>query len=98
MFYFQRTKRLKTIDIHLLKKTNFLLHLEILSSVSPPGVPRLNLPRGLGGGTHLVVDENGSLKLKCKAAKEGNPDAFIVWEKNGRVIEPGIRVRLRTKR
>ena len=97
MFYFQRTKRLKTITIHLLKKTNFLLHLEILSSVSPPGVPRLNPPRGLGG-THLVVDENGSLKLKCKAAKEGNPDAFIIWEKNGRVIEPGFRVRLRTKR
>ena len=46
----------------------------------------------------MEVEEDGSLELKCRAAKEGNPTAVIIWEKNGRVIEPGFRVRLRTKR
>ena len=48
----------------------------------------------------MVVDEGGSLKLKCRAAnaKEGNPAASLRWEKNGREIGPALRIRLRTRK
>ena len=53
-----------------------------------------------GGGSGVVVDEGGSLKLKCRAAnaKEGNPAASLRWEKNGREIAPALRIRLRTRK
>lgn len=69
---------------------------------SPPGVPHLSPSRvglgGSGGSSLVVVDQGGSLKLKCRVAKEGNPAASIRWEKNGREFAPGLRIRLRMKK